>query len=129
MNTAQAQIVHENSAIYDAAVQDRQASHRKQTTAVKPARESVYNRAARLMNRGKLLVITGFVLLLVGGIAYCVAGLSAGAQDAASLTDTPWLILGAQATLAIGTLLWLIGSFLYFLGGLDSDPDGPDLYF
>ncbi|MCC6145443.1 MAG: hypothetical protein IT368_16680 [Candidatus Hydrogenedentes bacterium] len=126
MNTAHARIVPESRGIYSDSA--RQAQPPRPAPATAQTREAGYAAAARKMRLGKLLVIAGFVLLLLGAVAYCVAGISAGAQDEA-LHESPWVLFVAQGTLALGTLMWLAGSFLYFLGGLDSDPDGPDLYF
>ena len=95
-------------------------------------KEARYAKAAQQMHRGKTLVFIGFGILGLAMLVYCVVGVAAEPnQDfgMAFLADSRWLVIPAQAGMAIGTLLWLAGSFQYLLGALDSDPDGPDLYF
>ena len=40
-----------------------------------------------------------------------------------------WLVGPALGVIGLGTLLWLVGSFVYLNGAMDSDPEGPDLHF
>jgi hypothetical protein len=35
----------------------------------------------------------------------------------------------ALGVIGIGTLLWLVGSFVFLRGAMDSGPDGPDIDF
>ena len=91
-----------------------------------------YARAEQRMRRGKRLVISGFVVAVVGIVVYCLAGLSADVNrqlGSAFLESSEWLTGATLGIIGLGTLLWLAGSFLYLSGGMDSDPDGPDLYF
>lgn len=84
------------------------------------------------MFRGKLLVIVGFGVLAIGIFTYCLIGVAAEPNQVfgmPSVTNSSRLSITAQAAMAIGTLLWLVGSFQYLLGAVDSDPEGPDLYF
>jgi len=84
------------------------------------------------MRRGKRLVISGFVVAIAGIVGYCVACLSAAVNPAlgASLLENPgWLAGPALGTIGLGTVLWLVGSFAYLSGAMDSDPNNPDLYF
>ncbi len=84
------------------------------------------------MRRGKQLVISGFIVAVVGIVAYCVVCFSGGVnQEIASalLTNPGWLVGPTLGVIGLGTILWLVGSFIYLSGGMDSDADGPDLYF
>jgi len=102
---------------------------RSETEGTKEAR---YADAERRMLRGKRLVISGFIVSVVGMIAYCLTCFTAGmsANLATSLLENSgWLIGSALAVMGTGMLLWLAGSFLYLHGGMDCDPEGPDLYF
>lgn len=88
-------------------------------------------RAAQRMRQGKGLVISGFVVAVLGIVAYCVVCLSAAmSQDlGTALLESPgWLAGPMMGIIGLGTLLWLVGSFMYLSGGMDSDPDNPDLY-
>ncbi len=100
-------------------------------SATEGTKEAKFADAARRMLRGKQLVISGFIVSVVGMIAYCLACFTAGmsANLATSLLENAgWLIGSALAVMGTGMLLWLVGSFLYLQGGMDSDPEGPDLY-
>lgn len=95
------------------------------------SKADVYARAERQMRCGKRLVISGFVSAVAGIVAYCVVGLSAGVNPQAGsvfLESSGWLHGATLAIIGLGVLLWLAGSILYVNGGMDSDPDGPDLY-
>lgn len=88
--------------------------------------------AEQRMKRGRQLVVSGFVVAVLGVIAYCVVSFSAGVnQELGSiLLRTPgWVVGPALGVIGIGTLLWLVGSFLYLLGGLDSDPEHPEQFY
>lgn len=91
----------------------------------------VQARAARRMRSGKALVIAGFAVAVMGVIAYCVVCFTAGMNQevgAALLAAPGWLIAPALGLIGLGTLMWLVGSFLYLIGGMDAD-SGEDLYF
>ncbi len=95
-------------------------------------KSGMYAAAERRMRRGKQLVMGGFVITIVGIIGYCLTCFGAGVnQDVGStLMDSPsLLILPALSLMGLGTLCWLVGSFMYLSGGMDSDPKSPDLYF
>lgn len=97
-----------------------------------PTKAEVYARAEQQMRRGKRLVISGFVVAVVGIVAYCVVCFSAGVnqQLASALLASPgWLVGPMLGIIGLGTMLWLVGSFIYLSGGMDSDANGPDLYF
>ncbi len=92
----------------------------------------VYARAEQRMRRGKQLVISGFIVAVVGMVAYCVACFSAAANQelGSALLESPgWLVGPTLGIIGLGTLLWLVGSFVYLSGAMDSDPNGPDLHF
>lgn len=87
--------------------------------------------AAERMRRGKRLVIGGFVVAVVGIVAYSVVCLGAAmSQDLGTmLLESPeWLAGPMLGVIGLGTLLWLVGSFMYLNGGMDLDPDDPELY-
>ncbi|MBZ0135265.1 MAG: hypothetical protein K8I27_02690 [Planctomycetes bacterium] len=84
------------------------------------------------MRRGKLLVMGGFVITIVGIVGYCLTCFSAGVNEdvGSTLMGSPGLlIVPTLSIMGLGTLCWLVGSFMYLSGGMDSDPSGPDLYF
>ena len=95
-----------------------------------PTKEEVYARAEQQMRRGKQLVISGFIVAVVGIVAYCVVGFTAGVNPelGSALLESPGLLVGPTlGIIGLGTLLWLVGSFVYLNGVMDSDPNGPDL--
>ncbi len=97
-----------------------------------PTKAEAYARAEQQMRRGKQLVISGFIVAVVGIVAYCVACFSAGVNQelASALLGSPgWLIGPTLGIIGLGTMLWLVGSFIYLSGAMDSDANGPDLYF
>lgn len=103
-------------------------------TAVSPApdKSETASAARQRMKRGRQLVVTGFVVAVAGVVAYCLVSFSAGvSQELGSvLLRTPgWVVGPALGIIGIGTLLWLVGSFLYLLGGLDSDPEHPEQFY
>ena len=96
------------------------------------SKTQVYVRAEQQMQRGRRLVVSGFVVAVLGIVAYCLVGLSAGVNQqlgSAFLESSDWLTGVTLGTIGLGTLLWLVGSFMYVSGGMDSDPDGPDLFY
>ena len=96
------------------------------------SKAQIYARAERQMHHGKRLVIGGFAVAVLGIVAYCIVGLSAGVNQqlgSAFVESSEWLTAVTLGTIGLGTLLWLVGSFLYVSGGMDGDPDGPDLFY
>lgn len=96
------------------------------------SKAETYARAEQRMHRGRRLVISGFVVAVLGIVAYCVVGLSVDVNQqlgSAFSISSEWLTGATLGIIGLGTLLWLVGSFLYVSGGMDSDPDGPDLYY
>jgi hypothetical protein len=97
-----------------------------------PTKAEVYARAEQQMRRGKHLVISGFIVAVVGIVAYCIACFSAGVNQglASAFLESPgWLVGPTLGIIGLGTLLWLVGSFVYLSGAMDSDGNGPDLNF
>ncbi len=95
-----------------------------------PTKTEVYARAEQRMRRGKRLVISGFIVAVVGIVAYCVACFTAAVNQelGSALLESPgWLVGPTLGMIGLGTLLWLVGSFVYLNGAMDSDPNGPDL--
>lgn len=93
----------------------------------KPAK---YLQAEHRMRLGKRLVFSGFVISIVGVVAYCVGSFNAGLnfKVGGALYDNPgWLLAPTLGTIGLGTLLWLLGSFIHLKGAMDSDPEGPIL--
>jgi len=91
-----------------------------------------YTQAARRMQRGKQLVMIGFAVAVTGVVVYALACLGADVnQDVgvSFLSNSRWLVGPALGAVGFGTLLWLLGSFAYFSGAMDGDPNGPDLYY
>ncbi len=98
--------------------------------AAAPARPEPFALAERRMRRGRRLVISGFVVAIAGIIGYCLACFGAGQGGAWRLMQDPaWFITPSLGIIGLGTLLWLVGSFLFLSGAMDSDPEGPDLDF
>ena len=80
------------------------------------------------MRDGRRLVLAGFIIAVLGIVAYCFVGLSAPAG--AEIVSGPADMIGpALGVIGIGTLLWLVGSFVFLRGAMDSDPDGSDINF
>jgi len=84
--------------------------------------------AERRMREGKRLILVGFVVAVVGIIAYCVVGLSAPAPGTAS-NGLEGMVAPSLGIIGLGTLLWLIGSIVFLIGGMDSNADDRDLDF
>jgi hypothetical protein len=107
-------------------------SMQKSSTTKSLSREALYARAAAQLRLGKWIIIAGFGLLLLGVVTYCVASIGGEpAQEPGLLAGTgaAWVSLAGQAAMAAGMLAWLLGCFVHLWGALDSDPEGPDLYF
>lgn len=104
--------------------------HRIAQAAPTPTRAAQAADAERRMTRGRRLVLAGFVVAVAGVVAYCVACLTAGREPALGsyLAEHAGILVGpALGIIGAGTLLWLVGSFMYLGAAMDSDPDGPDL--
>lgn len=75
--------------------------------------------------RGKVMVVAGWVVTVVAAIVYCGACFSSGVDADLVEVLTTNAIPVARAALAatgVGTLLWLVGSFVYLRGAMDADP-------
>jgi hypothetical protein len=97
-----------------------------------PTKAEVYARAEQRMRRGKQLVISGVIVAVVGIVAYSVASFNAAAIQelgSALLESRGWLVGPTLGIIGLGTLLWLVGTFVYLVGAMDSDPNGPELHF
>lgn len=97
-----------------------------------PSKTDTYAMAEERMRRGKRLVMGGFVVAVLGIVAYCVVCFSAAMNPelGSTLLESPgWLAGPTLGIIGVGTLLWLVGSFIYLNGAMDSDPNGPDLHF
>ncbi len=93
-----------------------------------PPKAATCTPAERRMRRGKKLVIAGFVVAVIGIIGYCMVCLGAGVNQelgTALLENVTWLAGPTLAVVGLGTLLWLLGSFMYLNGALESDVDAP----
>lgn len=84
--------------------------------------------AERRMREGRRLILIGFVVAVVGIIAYCVVGLSAPAPGTTS-NGLEGMVAPSLGVIGLGTLLWLIGSIVFLIGGMDSNTDDRDLDF
>lgn len=80
------------------------------------------------MREGKRLILLGFIVAVVGIVAYCVVGLSAPAPGTTS-NGLEGMSTPSLGIIGLGTLLWLIGSFVFLLGGMDADTDEKELDF
>ncbi len=92
-----------------------------------PVKAEPYARAEQQMRRGKQLIISGFIVAVVGIVAYCVASFTVGAnlELGSALLESPgWLVGPTLGVIGLGTLLWLVGSFVYLNSAMDSDPNG-----
>lgn len=96
------------------------------------AKKMMYAAAEQRMRWGRWLVISGSIVAIIGIICRCIASFSVdiGSNIGALFLQNPEKFLGPTlGVIGLGTLLWLIGSFLYMHGAMDSDPNGPDLHF
>ncbi len=97
-----------------------------------PTNPEVYARAEQRMRRGKQLVIAGFIISVAGIVAYCVVCFTAGINQelGSALLESPgWLLGLTLGILGLGTLLWLVGSFVHLSAAMDGDSNGLDLPF
>lgn len=100
-------------------------------TVAVPAKSDSYTKAERQMRRGKQLVISGFTVSAMGIVAYCIAAFGAGVDrelGSALFEHLGWLTGLTLGVIGLGTLLWLVGSFVFLSGAMDSDPEGADPY-
>lgn len=89
-----------------------------------------YAAAERRMRRGRRVVYAGFAVTVVGVVGYCVACFQAAVhQDlGTALLENPGYLVGPTlGIIGLGTLLWIVGSFLFLSGAMDADPNGPEL--
>ena len=96
-------------------------------TIVSQNKSEMYAAAAHRMQRGRRLVFSGFTVAIIGIVAYCIICFSSALNvelGTALLNGPAWLTGPALGIIGLGTLLWLIGSFAYLRGAMDSDPDG-----
>src|SRR3990167_6641152 len=94
------------------------------------AKKMMYAAAEQQMRCGRRLVISGSIIAIIGIICRCIASFSVdiGPNIGAIFLKNPERFLGPTlGVIGLGTLLWLIGSFVYLHGAMDSDPNGPDL--
>jgi hypothetical protein len=122
---------HIRDMVHHVSVAVGQKTHEPPSVAT-PTKAEVYARAEQRMRRGKELVISGFSVAVLGIVTYCVVSFSAAAnQELGSvLLESPGRLIGPTlGIIGLGTLLWLVGSYIYLNGAMDSDPNGPDLNF
>ncbi len=96
------------------------------------SKKKLYAAAERRMRYGRKLVISGAIIAILGIICRCIVSFSVdiGPTIGVIYVRDPERFLGPTlGVIGLGTLMWLIGSFVYLNGAMDSDPDGPDLYF
>lgn len=96
------------------------------------SKKKMYAAAERRMRYGRRLVISGAVIAILGIICRCIVSFSVDigpAIGAIYLRDPERFLGPTLGVIGLGTLMWLIGSFVYLNGAMGSDPDGPDLYF
>lgn len=95
-------------------------------SAARATRPSRTARAESMQKRGRAMIFAGFVITIAGVVLYCAVCFSGGID-----ADMGELLLEnavpfARATLgvlAVGTLVWLVGSFAYLRGAMDADDD------
>lgn len=73
-------------------------------------------------------MVAGFVITIVGVVSFCAAcfagGVSAELGDLLFRNAVPFA-KGTLAILGLGTVVWLIGSFMYLGGALKADGEEP----
>lgn len=86
-----------------------------------------YAYAERRMLFGKRVVIAGFVIAILGVIVYCLACFNSDLnQQFGNMEHTSGLLASSLGTIGLGTLLWLIGSFIHLKAAMESDPEKSD---
>jgi len=91
--------------------------------ATRPSRTA---RAESMQKRGRGMIFAGFIITIAGVVLYCAVCFSGGID-----ADMGELLLEnavpfARATLgvlAVGALVWLVGSFTYLRGAMDADDE------
>lgn len=85
---------------------------------------SLAARAESRQKHGRAMIFAGFVVTIVGVVLYCIACFAGGADadmgDVLLANAVPF----ARATLVLlglGTLVWLVGSFIYLRGIMDAE--------
>ncbi len=81
-------------------------------------------RAESMQRTGKRMILAGSIITILGVVSYCIVSF-AGGMDA-DLGDILFrnAVPMARATLVVlglGTLVWLIGSFVYLNGAMVAD--------
>lgn len=88
------------------------------------AESAQVTRAELLQRNGRRLVVAGYVITILSVVAYCLAcfsgGLSADMGDLLLENAVPFA-RGTLACLGLGTLIWIVGSFSYLRGAMESD--------
>ena len=96
------------------------------STAAEPiARERDADDPQAVQRRGKNMVVAGWIVTVVAAILYCVACFSGSVDaDLAEILSTNAVPFARAMLVAtgVGTLLWLVGSFVYLRGAMDADP-------
>lgn len=86
-----------------------------------------YASAERRMLFGKRVVIAGFVVAILGVIAYCLASFNSDLnQQFGDVEYSGGLLSLSLGMIGLGTLLWLIGSFIHLKAAMESDPEKSD---
>lgn len=88
--------------------------------------DSPATRAESMQKNGKRMVIAGFVISVVGVVLYCAVTFTGGIDAyTGDILFRNGVSLGkvTLAVLALGTLVWLVGSFTYLQGAMDADEE------
>lgn len=88
--------------------------------------EHQLSKAEKKMRRGQRLVVWGFVIAIIGIVFYCVVsfvGSTTQAWVSFLFAHAHAFLLTSLGIIALGTLVWLIGSFMHLSGAMEKDPD------
>jgi hypothetical protein len=81
---------------------------------------------------GLRLIVSGFVITVAGVILYSLAcfagGVDANVGDMLFRNSVPF-VRTTLGVLGLGTLVWLVGSFVYLQGAMDADDAGEEPRF
>jgi len=99
----------------------------KHSDALALARESQHA-VARVRERGRRWILSGWAISLVGVFLYCRALFAAEADGdlATLLSHTGVSGWAALLLIAVGVVFWLSGNLVYLKDALDSQEVGPD---
>ncbi|MCC6273934.1 MAG: hypothetical protein IT572_10760 [Deltaproteobacteria bacterium] len=92
-----------------------------------PSKAETYAIAERQQRHGRRLVMGGFIIAVMGIVLYCLACFSVDVNQGIGVffLKAPIRLVGpALGIIGLGTLLWLVGSFLYLRGAMNGNPDG-----